>query len=139
MSIPALVPTDYSITTTLKNTSFQDAVEKVTAALKVEGFGVLTQIDVQATLKKKLDADTRPYLILGACNPTLAYETLQAEPAVGVLLPCNVVVSTNDGGDIVVAAVNPVAMFGVVNRPDVAPLAQDVYDRLARVIASLEA
>ena len=139
MSISPLAPTSYSLTTTLSNTEFQHAVEKVTAALKVEGFGVLTQIDVQATLKKKLDADTRPYLILGACNPKLAYQTLQAEPSIGVLLPCNVVLSTNDEGGVVVAAVDPVAMFGVVNRPDVAPLAADVRDRLARVVASLGA
>lgn len=112
------------------------AVEKTTAALASEGFGVLTTIDVAATMKKKLDLDTNPYVILGACNPPLARQALTAEPGIGLLLPCNVVVSEVEGGA-AVAAIDPVAMFMVVERPDVAPLAEEVKQRLLRVMAAL--
>ena len=136
-TIPCVPATKYTLTATLPNTAFAAADAKVRAALKAEGFGVLTEIDVQATMKKKIDADTRPYLILGACNPKLAHEALQAEPAVGALLPCNVVLSADDNGGVVVSAIDPVAMFGVVGRPDVEPLAKQVRGSLERVMAAV--
>ena len=136
-TIPTFESTSYSLTRTLSGVSYEDAVAKVREALATEGFGVLTEIDVKATLKKKLDVDTRDYLILGACNPPLAHQALQAEPAIGLLLPCNVVVSSDDEGNAVVSAIDPVAMFSVVGRPDIEPIARDVRDRIARVIEKL--
>ena len=112
-------------------------LERVRASLLSEGFGVLTEIDIQATMKKKLDADYRPYVILGACNPGLAHQALQAEAPVGVLLPCNVTVFEASDGSTWVQAIDPVAMFSVVERDDVAPLAQQVRERLERALASL--
>ncbi len=127
----------YGITRVLAGTSFADAIGLVREALASQGFGVLTEIDVQATLKKKIDADTRPYLILGACNPPLAHRALQAEPAIGLLLPCNVVVTTDDEGNAVVSAIDPSAMFAVVNRDDVQPIAAEVKAKLQAALASL--
>ena len=138
-TIPPLAPSRYSLTASLAATAFDDAVARVRAALADEGFGVLTEIDVQATLKAKLGAETRPYLILGACNPPLAHQALQAEPTIGVLLPCNVVVAGDDSGGVIVSAVDPVAMFEVVGRPDVQPLANEVRARLERVLSALTA
>ncbi|MBK6515174.1 MAG: DUF302 domain-containing protein [Polyangiaceae bacterium] len=103
----------YGITKRLKNTTLADARARATAALQAQGFGVLTEIDVQATLKKKLDVDTAPYIILGACNPKLAHRALQNVPAVGLLLPCNVVVA-QDGEDAIVSAIAPTAMFSML-------------------------
>lgn len=127
----------YGITKNLGETDFDQAITQVTAALKVEGFGVLTEIDVKATLKKKLDVDHRQYTILGACNPKFAYEALQAEPLIGLLMPCNVIVLKEDDNTITVSAVNPADLFNVVNRPEVAPLADQVGAMLTRVIESL--
>lgn len=118
-------------------TSFQDALERVTAALKTEGFGVLTEIDVKETLKKKLDVDFRQYKILGACNPPLAYRALKAAPQVGLLLPCNVTVSETDGGAIEVSLVDPLSMLGVVVAPELDAVAQEARQRLERVAAAL--
>ena len=128
-SIPPITASAYTLTVDLA-LPFEQAVPKVVAALAAQGFGILTEINVQATLKKKLDADTRPYLILGACNPPMAHRALAAEPAIGALLPCNVVVAANESGGVTVAAVDPVAMFGVVGRPDIEPLAIEVRTSL---------
>ncbi len=136
-AIPITPTTGYTLTGQLPSTSFEVAKERTVAALAGEGFGVLTEIDVQATMNAKLGVQTRPYLILGACNPQLALDALSAEPGIGALLPCNVVLSGDDDGGVVVSAIDPVAMFSVVGRPDVGPLADEVRTRLERVILSL--
>lgn len=115
-----------------------DAIDRVTAALQDEGFGVLTTIDVQATLKAKLDEDVPPQTILGACNPQLAHRGMQAEPHLGALLPCNVVVR-QEGGSTVVAAMEPLTALGMISNPGLEPVAQEAHDRLARVIGVLAA
>ncbi len=120
------------------NTDFNAAIEKVTAALKTEGFGVLTEIDVKETLKKKLDVDFRPYKILGACNPPLAYKALSVAPEVGLLLPCNVTVAQAMDGGVEVAFVDPLAMLGVVANPGLKGIADDARARLERVAAALQ-
>src|SRR5512135_3061478 len=117
------------------NKTFDEALAQVTAALKVEGFGVLTEIDVKETLKKKLDVDFRPYKILGACNPPLAYRALSTAPEVGLLLPCNVVVSLVEEGVTEVSLVDPLAMLGVLAYADLRPVAEDAAARLGRVAA----
>ena len=118
---------------------FDAAVERVTEALKTEGFGILTEIDVKQTLKKKLDVDFRPYKILGACNPPLAYQALQAAPEVGLLLPCNVTVSQVEEGVIEVALVDPIVMLGVASYEGLQPVAEEAKSRLERVAAALRA
>lgn len=117
--------------------SFEQAIEKVTEALKTEGFGVLTEIDVKATLKKKLDIDKRPYTILGACNPPLANQALEADPDIGLLLPCNVVVREEEDGSITVAFMDPKSVLGLVNKEGVETLAMEVRSKLERVKNSL--
>jgi uncharacterized protein (DUF302 family) len=116
---------------------FEHAINVVTEALKVEGFGVLTDIDVQATLKKKLNEDMPPYRILGACNPPLAHKALTAEPSIGLLLPCNVVVRQDDDGVVHVEFMDPGAVLGMVDNPAVHDLAKDVNERLNRVLEAL--
>jgi uncharacterized protein (DUF302 family) len=118
-------------------TNYETAIMRVTEALKAEGFGVLTEIDVQATLKKKLDVDFRPYKILGACNPPLAYRALQAAPEVGLLLPCNVTVTQLGDGDIAVSLVDPLAMMDIIQHPALATIAAEARSRLERVAAAL--
>ncbi|HVC19865.1 MAG TPA: DUF302 domain-containing protein [Vicinamibacterales bacterium] len=119
---------------------YEAAVDQATAALKAEGFGVLTTIDVRQTLKQKLDADFRKYVILGACNPPLAKRALDAELDVGLLLPCNVVVYEDGPGRSVVAAMAPVAALGIVGeQPALQGVAQEAEQRLRRALASLEA
>ncbi len=114
--------------------SFGEAIEKVTEYLKEEGFGILTEIDVKATLKKKLDVDFKPYKILGACNPPFAHKALQAEEFIGLMLPCNVVVHVNDAGKTVVSAVDPMASMQAVENPELAGVAEEVRDKLQAVI-----
>ena len=116
--------------------SYDEAVARVTDELKKEGFGVLTEIDMKATLKKKLDVDFRRYVILGACNPPMAYKAIESELEIGLLLPCNVIVY-EDGDESVVSAVDPALMLGVVNNPAVEPIATEVASRLQRVIAAV--
>ena len=116
---------------------FDQVVERVREELGKEGFGVLTEIDVKATLKKKLDVDFANYIILGACNPPLAHQALSADPGVGLLLPCNVVVTEDADGNAVVGAIDPIAMFAVVGREDIAPIAMEVSQKLERVLAAL--
>ena len=132
-----MAETNYSVSRELPETDYEDAVERVTALLADEGFGVLTEIDVKTTLKKKLDIDFRRYLILGACNPLLAHRALSAEPDLGVLLPCNVVVAEREGGGSVVSAMDPVAAFGLIDNPEVQPVAAEVRERLERVLDRL--
>ncbi|WP_066590857.1 DUF302 domain-containing protein [Sphingomonas pruni] len=126
----------YYIATSLDG-SFEATIARVEAALKEEGFGVLTRIDVRETMKAKLDRDFRPYVILGACNPTLAYEALQLEDKVGTMLPCNVVVQQASEGKIEVAAVDPVASMQAIDNPQLKEAAKAVREKLSRVIASL--
>lgn len=113
--------------------SFDEVIDKATEALKTEGFGVLTTIDVKATLKAKLDVDRRPYTILGACNPVLANQAINAEPDIGLLLPCNVVVREDDDGSVVVGFMDPASVLGLVQRDDLKTLGAEVRDRLMRV------
>ncbi len=126
----------YGITRRISGTTLAATRERVTAALKEEGFGVLTEIDVQSTLEKKLGVHTEPYVILGACNPKLAHDALTKEPAIGLLLPCNVVLA-QDGKDVVVSAASPRAMFAVVGNgaaQGITAIAEDAEGRLRRAL-----
>ena len=117
--------------------SFDKAVERVTQALSAEGFGVLTDIDVAATLKKKLTQDMPPYRILGACNPPLAHRALEAEPSIGLLLPCNVVVRQDASGAVYVEIMDPNAVLDLVDKPAIAELAREVRQKLERVLQAV--
>jgi uncharacterized protein (DUF302 family) len=116
---------------------FEEAIETVTEELDKEGFGILTEIDVQATLKKKLGEDMPPYRILGACNPPLAHQAVSAVPEIGLLLPCNVLVRQDDEGKVYVSFMDPGSVLGLVDNPDVVPLAEQVKEKLERVLAAL--
>ncbi len=120
--------------TRILNTSYEDAISKVTEALKEEGFGVLTEIDVKATLKKKLGVDFRKYVILGACSPPYAYQTLQTDLDVGLLLPCNVIVYETDDQKARVSAINPVSALQVIKNRELRKIAEEVSQKLKRVV-----
>ena len=128
----------YGFSITL-NTTFDKTIYNVTEALKKEGFGILTDIDVKATLKAKLNVDRKPYRILGACNPPLAHRAIGADPDIGLLLPCNVVVREEDNGKIWVGFMDPDAVLKLVDHPDVHALAKEVKASLERVRDTLEA
>ncbi len=117
--------------------SFEEAIEKTTAELKEEGFGVLTEIDITGTLKKKLDVDFRNYRILGACNPPNAYKALQAEPHIGLMLPCNVIVQEHENGTVEVSAVDPVASMQAIENEDLGEIAGTIRNMLKSVVDRL--
>src|SRR3970040_352761 len=119
------------------NDSFENAIQRVTEALKTEGFGILTEIDLKATLKKKLDVDFYNYTILGACNPPFAYKALLAEDKIGTMLPCNVIVQEKVPGQIEVSAVDPAASMQAVENDELAEIATEIRDRLKKVIEQL--
>ena len=127
---------DYTFTRTL-DADLDTAEARTRAALADEGFGVLTEIDIQATLKKKIDADVAGYKILGACNPPLAHEALQAEPRIGAMLPCNVILRDVGDGKTEVAAIDPVASMAAVENDGLGGVAEEVRDKLQRVVAAL--
>ena len=126
----------YYFSKDLKGISFTEAIEKTTASLKDQGFGVLTEIDMSATLKKKLDKDIKPYKILGACHPPSAYQAVTVEDHIGLMLPCNVIV-TDEGDHIEVSAIDPVASMQAVNNNNLESVALDVQNRLRTVINNL--
>ncbi|MCX2738395.1 DUF302 domain-containing protein [Pontibacter anaerobius] len=128
---------NYYFNKTLKGKSFDEAVEQVTAELKKEGFGVLTEIDVKETLKKKIDIDFKKYKILGACNPHFAHKALQSEDKIGVFLPCNVVVEENENGDVEVSAVDPIASMAAAKNDALEGIAKEVQQKLKQVIDNL--
>ena len=117
--------------------NFEEAIVRVTEELKKEGFGVLTEIDVKATLKKKLDVDFRNYRILGACNPPFAHQALLAEPHIGLMLPCNVVVQEGENGKTLVSAIDPTASMQAVNNPSLGEVAEQVQSKLQKVIENV--
>ena len=129
--------TTYAFSTTT-TASFPATLAKVTEALKAEGFGILTEIDVAATFKAKLGIDSRPYKILGACNPQFAHQAIAADPDIGLLLPCNVIVREDANGQVTVGFMDPAAVLGMVGNPQVTAIGETVRAKLVRVKASLE-
>lgn len=127
----------YFIAKNITDQSFDAIRQKTEEALKSEGFGILTEIDIQATMKKKLDKEYKPYLILGACNPVFADKVLQSEPNIGALLPCNVTIRETDTGDIEVAIMDPSAAMAAVDNPAIEPLAGEVKEKLLRALESI--
>jgi uncharacterized protein (DUF302 family) len=128
---------NYYTSKILTNISFDAAKEKVVNALQTEGFGVLTEIDIKATMKKKLDKDYLPHLILGACNPILADKVLQVEPQISTMLPCNVTLRELESGEIEVNAIDPVAAMGPIGNEKITPVAQEVQNKLIKVLGLL--
>ncbi|MCX7737474.1 MAG: DUF302 domain-containing protein [Candidatus Kapabacteria bacterium] len=128
--------TNYGFSTKVE-LGYEEAIAKVTEELKKEGFGVLTEIDVKATLKKKLDVDFKPYKILGACNPPFAYKSLQSEEQIGLMLPCNVIVYVNDKNETIVAAIDPIASMQAVRNEQLEEVAETIQGKLKKVIGNL--
>lgn len=128
----------YYFNKVLKGKNFEDAVEQITAELKKEGFGVLTEIDIKSTLKKKLDVDFKKYKILGACNPQFAYQALQNEDKIGLFLPCNVIVEEHENGTIEVSVVDPIASMMSVENKGLGDIALQIQQKLKNVIEHLE-
>jgi uncharacterized protein (DUF302 family) len=128
---------DYYISNTVKNSSFDDVEKKVTELLKEQGFGVITEIDAQATFKNKLDIDFRPYKILGACNPVFAHEVLETDDKMGVMLPCNVCIQQKEDNNIEVFAVNPIVAMKQTDAKGVESFAEQVYERLNKVVQAV--
>ena len=133
----AMYERDYVYTKRMDGVSVGEVTTRVRQALAAAGFGVLTEIDIQATLKKKLGVERKPYLILGACNPPLAHRALQAEPSIGVFLPCNVDIFEGDDGAVYVQTPKPTIMFGLVGNPKVRPIAEEVDAKLRQVLETL--
>ncbi len=131
-----MTKTDYGFSKVV-DLGYDKAIEKVTEELKKEGFGILTEIDVKETLKKKLDVDFKPYKILGACNPPFAYKALQSEEQIGLMLPCNVIVYVNDKSDTVVAAIDPIASMQAVKNDKLGEVAETIQGKLKKVIDSI--
>ncbi len=129
--------TEYGYVKKLSGVGFDEALTRVSEELQKEGFGVLTDIDVKGTFKKKLDIDFRKYKILGACNPVLAHRALEADPQIGLMLPCNVVVQESEAGEVVVSIANPKAMFKLVENAALASVAEEADGKLKRVISAL--
>jgi len=127
---------DYGFYKELPGKNIEQAEEAATTALKDQGFGILTRIDVKATMKKKIDADFKPYVILGACNPNLAYKTLSADDTVGLFLPCNVVVAENENGT-EVAVIKAAAMFKSIDNPDIEPMAEEANSLLSQAFEAI--
>lgn len=127
----------YYISKTIADRSFSNVIERVTEALKEEGFGILTEIDMQATMKKKMEVEIRPYRILGACNAPYAYRAMQAENKIGTMLPCNVIVQELEDGAIEVAAVDPVASMQAVKNEILGAAAREIKTKLERVVAAV--
>lgn len=128
---------EYYFSVTLQS-SFEEAVATITEALKTEGFGIITEIDMQSKLKEKLGVDFKKYVILGACNPAFAYKALQSEEKIGLMLPCNIIVCDKENGTIEVSAINPIASMMAVQNEALEPLAIEVNERLKKVIDSLK-
>lgn len=128
----------YFFSAVLENTTFEAAINKTKLALKEQGFGVLSEINIQETLKNKIDADIEPYVILGACSPKHAYEAIKSEPNIGVFLPCNVIVKKLENNTIEVSAVDPIASMGSVENKALGKVAHDVESKLKKMIASLK-
>ena len=129
---------NYGFKKKLQTKSFEEAKEQVRAALKDEGFGVLTEIDMQAKMKEKLNVDFQKYVILGACNPPLAHQALETESHLGLLLPCNVVLQETKNGDVEVSFVDPKALFTVVDDPETAPAAEEAFKSLSAAFQKLQ-
>jgi uncharacterized protein (DUF302 family) len=127
----------YALIKELPDMDYDEAVARATELLADEGFGVLTEIDVKATLKKKINVDFKRYVILGACNPQLAHQAMSGEPFIGVLLPCNVVVMEREGGGSIVSALKPTSVFSLIDNDQVAPIAEEVEDRMRRVLEKM--
>ena len=127
----------YYINKTLKGISFEEGIDRITASLKNEGFGILTEIDLKATLKKKLDVDLYNYKILGACNPPYAYKAIQAEDKIGTMLPCNVIVQEKVKGEIEISAVDPIESMQAIKNENLGTLAYEIRDKLEACINAL--